>query len=203
MRRLAPVLALALVPLGCSTTRELVAADGSHRLLAGDPASGVTMILTTEVWSGDAIYGEDLTIVHVLVANMGSEPILLAPGDFELSDRQGFDYVLYDSGANFSVVPEGIDPDTYDATREPFAYDPGRSTAFDDIETFDGELARTALPWGVLLPGTQMRGFLYFADVRDRANHATLVWHVQTPEHRPVVDLGFELHVAVLDRDRT
>lgn len=202
MLRLGLVL-LALTLAGCSTTRQLVARDGSHRLLAGDPASGVTMILTTEAWAGDVIYGEDLTIVHVLVANMGSDPILLAPGDFELRDRQGFDYVLYDSGAHFSAVPPGVDPDAYDATRETFAYDPGRSTEFDDIETFDGELARLALPWGVLLPGTQMRGFLYFADVRDNANHATLVWHVQTPEHRPVVDLGFELHVAVLDREQT
>ena len=100
MLRLGLVL-LALTLAGCSTTRQLVARDGSHRLLAGDPASGVTMILTTEAWAGDVIYGEDLTIVHVLVANMGSDPILLAPGDFELRDQQGFDYVLYDSGAHF------------------------------------------------------------------------------------------------------
>lgn len=200
--RSAALLVLAATLSGCTTTRELVARDGSHRLLASDPASGVTMILTTEVWEGDPLYGDDLTIVHVLIANMGSEPILLAPGDFELHDRQGFDYVLYDAGGSFSAVPAGVDPDAYATVQQPFGYDPGRNLEYDNIETDDGELSRLALPWGVLLPGTQMRGFLYFDDVRDTANHATLIWHVQTAEHRPVADFGFDLHVAVLDRSR-
>jgi len=198
-RSLAPLL-LALSLAGCASTRALVASDGSHRLLASDPRSGITLVLTTEVWSGDPMYGADLTIIHVLVANMGSDPVLLAPGDFELHDRQGFDFVLFDAGGSFTALPEGSDPDAFAQVQTPYAYDPGRSSNYDNIETDDGELSRLALPWGVLLPGTQMRGYLYFADLRQSANHATLLWHAQTPDHRQLADFGFDLHVAQLDR---
>lgn len=179
---------------GCATTSSLVAADGSHRLVARDLDSGITVVLTTESWSGDTAYGEDLTIVHMLVANMGSEPVLLAPGDFELRDRRGFRYVLYDAGGAFSAVPVGTDPVAHAAT--PITYDPGASLDYETIRTDDAELSRLGLPWGVLLPGTQMRGFVYFEDVRDTANHAILRWDAQTPEHRPLRSFGFDLHIA-------
>ena len=39
---------------------------------------------------------------------------------------------------------------------------------------------------------------LYFDDVRDTANQADLIWRAQTPEHRPIADIGFQLHVADL-----
>jgi hypothetical protein len=193
-----PILALTLMvgaaPIGCATSAQLVASDGSHRLLGRDASSGITVVLTTESWSGDSAYGEDLTIVHMLVANMGSEPVLLAPGDFELRDRRGFGYVLYDAGGAFQAVPGGGDPEAW-ASQE-IAYDPGRSNNYESVRTEDAELGRLGLPWGVLLPGTQMRGYVYFEDVRDTSNHATLKWYVQTPEHRPVTVFGFDLHVA-------
>ncbi|NVB41439.1 hypothetical protein G6O69_26610 [Pseudenhygromyxa sp. WMMC2535] len=193
---LATLLAAALAaPLtGCVTSSELVAADGSHRLIARDSQSGITVVLTTESWAGDSNYGDDLTVVHVLVANMGSDPVLLAPGDFELHDRRGFRYVLYDAGGAFAAMPA----DQAAGHQGEIPYDPGRSLAYESVRTQDGELGRLALPWGVLLPGTQMRGFIYFDDVRDSANHATLKWHAQTPEHRPLADFGFALHVARL-----
>ncbi len=43
-----------------------------------------------------------------------------------------------------------------------------------------------------------MRGFVYFDSLADSANHATLIWHSETPDHRPVSDFGFKLHVARL-----
>ncbi len=190
------LLGAVLLASGCTTTSRLVASDGSHRLVARDSASGITVVLTTEAWAGDLAYGEDLTIVHVLIANMGSEPVLLAPGDFELEDRRGFDYVLYDAGGSFAALPPGADPDAFAEQPSVHVYDPGRTRDYETIASDDGELARLALPWGVLLPGTQMRGFIYFEDVRDTANHATLVWHAQTPEHRSLADFGFALHVA-------
>jgi hypothetical protein len=56
-----PILALALlvgaVPLGCATSAQLVANDGSHRLVGRDAGSGITVVLTTESWSGDSAYG--------------------------------------------------------------------------------------------------------------------------------------------------
>lgn len=179
---------------GCASSARLVAADGSHRLIGRDMQSGVTVVLTTESWSGDFAYAEDLTIVHLLIANMGSEPLLIAPGDFELRDDRGFHFVLYDAGGAFQAVPAGTDPDAYGD--QPVPYDPGRGRNYETIRTDDGELGRLALPWGVLLPGTQMRGYVYFDDVRKSANHATLIWHAQSPEHRPVADFGFQLHVA-------
>lgn len=193
-----PTLALTLLvgmaPIGCATTARLVADDGSHRLLARDPGSGITVVLTTESWGGDSAYGEDLTIVHLLVANMGSEPVLLAPGDFELRDRRGFGYVLYDAGGAFQAVPGNQDPNAW--AQHEIAYDPGRSSNYESVRTEDAELGRLGLPWGVLLPGTQMRGYVYFEDVRDTANQATLEWHAQTPEHEPLAVFGFDLHVA-------
>jgi hypothetical protein len=193
------VVGLALVGLcavasGCASEVRLVAADGSHRLLARDPASGITVVLTTESWAGDSAYGEDLTIVHLLIANMGSEPLLLAPGDFELRDRRGFDYVLYDAGGAFEAIPDQSDPYAY--TDQQLGYDPGRSMDYETVRTDDAELGRMGLPWGVLMPGTQMRGYVYFEDVRDSANHAVLVWRPQTPDHRPLAEIGFDLHVS-------
>jgi hypothetical protein len=176
---------------GCTTTTRLVAADGSHRLIGRDASSGITVVLTTESWPGDVAWGEDLTIIHLLVANMGSEPLLIAPGDFELRDRRGFRYTLYDAGGAFQAVTSDLE-----GYEQAPIYDPGRSRRYEPIETYDGELSHVALPWGVLLPGTQMRGFVYFDDVRSSANHATLVWRAQTPDHRPLADFGFELHVS-------
>jgi hypothetical protein len=171
-----PILALTLLvgiaPIGCATSAQLVAGDGSHRLVGRDAGSGITVVLTTESWSGDSAYGEDLTIVHMLVANMGSEPVLLAPGDFELRDRRGFGYVLYDAGGAFQAVPGGGDPEAW--AQQEIAYDPGRSSNYESVRTEDAELGRLGMPWGVLLPGTQMRGYVYFEDVRDTANHGTL-----------------------------
>lgn len=178
---------------GCASTANVVASDGSHRLIARDQGSGVTVVLTTESWVGDSGYNSDLTIVHLLVANMGPEPVLLAPGDFELRDGRGFRYALLDAGGAFQAVPGG-DPSPWSGRAVP--YDPGRSRNFETVRTDDGELGRLALPWGVLLPGTQMRGFVYFEDVRGTANQATLVWHAQTHDHRPLADFGFNLFVA-------
>lgn len=163
-------------------------------MIARDAASGITVVLTTESWSGDSAYGEDLTIVHLLVANMGTEPVLLAPGDFQLRDGRGFDHVLYDAGGAFQAVPAGGDPQAWAEHEIP--YDPGRSSNYESVRTEDAELGRLGLPWGVLLPGTQMRGYVYFDDVRDTANHATLEWHAQTPDHRAIAVFSFALHVS-------
>ncbi|GEM_PF-1500210 len=179
---------------GCASSSRVVASDGSHRLVASDSGSGVTMVLTTESWAGDPAYATDFTIVHVLIANMGERPILLAPGDFDLRDSRGFHYSLYDAGGAFQAVLGT--PASASLPGTELAYDPGASTDFERVRTDDGELGRLALPWGVLLPGTQMRGFLYFDSITASANHAQLVWRAQTPDHRKLSPIGFPLHVA-------
>ena len=190
----ASLLAGLLITASCASTARVVATDGSHRLVARDQGSGITVVLTTETWTGDSAYGEDLTIVHVLIANMGDAPVLLAPGDFELRDRRGFHYVLYDAGGAFSAVPAGADAAAY--AEQGIAYDPGANSNYERVRTDDAQLGRLALPWGILLPGTQMRGFVYFEDLRASSNHATLEWRAQTPTHEPIETFGFALHVS-------
>ena len=167
----------------CAGSTRLVASDGTHRLVARDDATGLTVVLTTEVWEGDPYITQELTVVHMLVSNLSTQPVLLAPGDFELVDSRGFRYPLRDAGARFRQ--EGS-PD--------LPYDPGGSGDFVGIT--GGELARNALPWGVLAPGTQMRGFVYFENLKDRANHAELIWHAGSPHHQSIVDFSFPLSVS-------
>jgi hypothetical protein len=168
---------------GCASSSRLVASDGSHRLVARDDASGLTVVLTTEAWEGEPYVSQDLTVVHMLVSNLSTQPVLLAPGDFELVDSRGFRYVLRDAGARFR-----------EQSRPDLPYDPGQGRDFVGIT--GGDLSRNALPWGVLQPGTQMRGFVYFESLKDRANHAELIWHAQSPNHQSLVDISFPLSVA-------
>lgn len=173
----------AILVTSCTLSAELVAPDGSHRLVARDDTTGVTVVLTTEAWEGERFVNTEMTAVHVLISNLSSQAILLAPGDFELVDRRGFVYELRDTGARFRR--EGTSD---------MGYDPGQNMSFSGVA--GGELARNALPWGVLEPGTQMRGFVYFEGLVDRANAAELIWHAQSPAHMPVADFSFPLAVS-------
>jgi hypothetical protein len=191
------VLAAGLAATACIPPGTLVASDGGHRLIARDEPTGITVVLTTESWDGfPADLDEQLTVVHVLVANMGEEPILLAPGNIELRDMRGFRAELLDAGGTFRQQPidEGK-AQGYRPSRE-YSYDPGRSRDFGTIRTSSDDVHRAALPWGVLQPGTQMRGFLYFERLENASNRARLVWHFGTPDHRPLVDVAFDLYVA-------
>lgn len=209
-----PVLTLsALVGLGstatgCAHRGSLVAEDGEHRLTARDEDSGIRVVLTTGVWDGrPADLAQQWTVVHVLVANLGDEPIVLAPGDLELRDERGFAHALLDPGAVFELAE--TDPETAASAPAPAPYgrayrrdyDPGGPVEFEPIVA-PGTVAAQALPWGVLEPGTQMRGFLYFQPVEPIANAATLTWHLRRPDHARVVDLRFDLHVARPRRSR-
>jgi len=192
----ARMLPLVLIGLGaCASPGMLVAQAGEHRLSARDEPSGLTVMLTTEVWEGTPRnLSTQWTVLHALVANLGEEPVLLAPGDLELRDERGFHYELLDAGAVFEVADPNAAVDRYDRSYHR-DYDPGGPVEFEPIVA-PGTVAALALPWGVLEPGTQMRGFLYFERVEDTANEATLTWHITQPDHAPVVDLRFDLHVS-------
>jgi hypothetical protein len=181
---------------GCAAPGTLVTETGHHRWTARDRQTGVTVVLTTGVWQGQPPgLEQDLTVMHVLVANMGKSPVLLAPGDLELRDRRGFRYALLDPGATFYRVDETQrEGDAYGRTYQA-SYDPGRSTKFEEIFA-TGDMARDALPWGVLAPGTQMRGYLYFESMTHAASGGQLVWHLATPERQPLVDMAFDFAVA-------
>jgi len=192
---LAFALALAsLGPAGCAPRGVLVAENGSHRLTARDEESGVTVVLTSGVWEAEpSELPEQWTVLHVLVANLGRSPVLLAPGDFELRDERGFRYELLDAGAVFELADPEAPAETYGRTYHR-DYDPGGPVEFEPIVA-PGDVPAEALPWGVLEPGTQMRGFVYFDAIESSANVATLTWHVMRPDHAPVVDLKFPLWV--------
>jgi hypothetical protein len=176
---------------GCASRDQLVARNGEHRLTAFAPELDLTVVLTTNAWSGaPAALDDELTVVHALVANMGSQPILLAPGDLELRDLRGFRYPLLDAGASFATVQTAAGD-----SQSPAGYDPGGPHRFGAIEPF-GDIPAHALPWGILQPGTQMRGFLYFESLAPSANGGVLTWHITDPAHRPLVDLRFELFLA-------
>jgi len=193
----AAALATGLLTAACIPPGTLVASNGEHRLIARDEPTGITVVLTTESWDGfPADLDQELTVIHVLVANMGKEPVLLAPGDIDVRDMRGFRTELLDAGGTFrQEQPAERPPQGYRPSRD-YSYDPGRSQRFGTIRTSSEDVHRAALPWGVLQPGTQMRGFLYFERLENTSNRARLVWHFGTPEHRPLVDIAFDLYVA-------
>ena len=190
LARLAPLAPLALLgpvalTAGCLQTGDLAAADGSRRMVARDPQTGLSVVLTSGAWDGSPtdLDGE-LTVLHALVANMGSTPVRLAPGDLDLIDERGFRRQLLDAGGSFVVSGE--------ADR---GYHPGRDLDYGRLEWTGGDVNSLALPWGVLAPGTQMRGYLYFRKL-DHANAATLTWHFFSDKDQPLVDLAFDFVVA-------
>lgn len=187
-------LAIAVGLGGCKYGGELVASDGRRRLVARDATGDVTIVVTTGAWTADPVdLDDEVTVLHVLVANLGEVPIRLAPGDLMLRDTRGFRYELLDTGASFVRVDEN-DPRAYDRAFER-SYDPGRSLDFVPYDAPDSAMA-SALPWGLLEPGTQMRGFVYFEPVVHTANEARLSWHIASADDRPLLDLAFDLYVA-------
>ena len=188
--------ALVALPLpACKGDGELVAPSGERRLAARDETTGVTVILTTGAWQGaPADLDREITVVHVLVANLGKEPVLLAPGDIDLVDRRGFRYDLLDPGATFHLAGADRADEGYGRSYQA-DYDIGRSQHFQWFEAI-GDVAELAMPWGVLQPGTQMRGYLYFEPMTQAANGGTLTWHLGTPAHKPLVNAVFTLAVA-------
>jgi hypothetical protein len=194
MRAASALLLCAALAAGCSRPGTLVAETGHHRLTAADAKTGITVVLTTDVWEGDPpALDDELTIVHALVANDGDVPVLLAPGDLELRDSRGFHYDLLDSGAQF-VRAEPDASGQYARAMEA-GYDIGRDNDYALLPPM-GDTGRLALPWGVLEPKTQMRGYLYFEPIVRTSNGVRLVWHFGSPEHVPLVDMRFDLWVA-------
>lgn len=181
----AALLTVAVAPLACTPQGELVAVDGGRRMVARDPQTGVSVVLTTGAWDGSPsdLDGE-VTVIHALVANMGATPVRLAPGDLALVDERGFRHPLLDVGGSFIRAGE-VDR----------GYHPGRDLSYNRLD-WGGEVAALALPWGVLAPGTQMRGFLYFRRIDAIANAATLTWHFHSDASQPLVDLAFDFFVA-------
>ena len=153
-------------------------------------------MVTSGAWVGEpAALDLDVTVLHVLVANDGAQPILLAPGDFEFRDRRGFKYAVLDTGASFRpATATEKKTGKYDFALQR-GYDPGGPGSVERVVP-QGDIGKLALPWGVLLPGTQMRGYLYLEPIARSANGGTLVWHAKTPGHQRVADIVFPMAIA-------
>lgn len=181
-----PLALIAGGALACIPRGELAARDGSRRMMARDPATGISVILTLGAWDGDpGDLDKDITVIHALVANMGTQTVRLAPGDLDLHDERGFHRELLDARGSFVVSGENTG-----------AYHPGRTYDFGRIDWEGGDVGATALPWGMLKPGTEMRGYVYFQRVDNAANAANLTWHFYNDKELPLVDLAFDLYVA-------
>ena len=188
------VVAAALWAAGCAPRGVLVGPTGEHRLVARVPAQGLTMVVTTGSWDGDPPdLPAQFTVVHVLVANLGAQPVRLAPGDFELVSDRGFRYRLLDAGGSFTVARDD-DGAAYGPSGA--GYPLGRSDDVVTLHSTSRDVHALALPWGYLQPRTDMRGFVYFEKAEDTENHLTLVWHAYDDAGRPLVDLSFPLAVA-------
>lgn len=174
----------------------LVAPTGETRQTARDTESGVTMVITSGAWAGaPEELDQEVEVLHVLVSNEGDQPILLAPGDFEFRDRRGFRYAVLDPGASFRPATQAErSSNRYDFELER-GYDPGGPAEVERIVP-QGDIARLALPWGILLPGSQMRGYLYLEPVAESANGGTLTWRMTTAAHQRLADVVFEMTVA-------
>lgn len=169
----------------CLVQGDLAASDGTRRMVARDPQTGLSIVLTAGAWDGSPPdLGSELTVLHALVANMGSTPVRLAPGDLDLVDERGFRRQLLDAGGSFVLSGE-----------TDRGYHPGQNLDYGRLDWNGGDVNALALPWGVLAPGTQMRGFLYFRKL-DHANAATLTWHFFSDKNQPLVDLAFDFVVA-------
>ena len=117
-------LALAFAGAACLPAGELVAIDGSHRMVARDPQTGISIVLTTGAWQGiPSDLDESLTVIHVLVANLSDKTIRLAPGDLEMVDERGFRRQLLDAGGSF-----------VQAGQSDGGYHPGRNLDFERVD---------------------------------------------------------------------
>ncbi|MCA9695329.1 MAG: hypothetical protein KC636_37465 [Myxococcales bacterium] len=160
-----------------------------------DSNTGITVILTTGAWDGSpADLEREFTVVHALVANMGRAAIRLAPGDLELRDERGFHYELLDAGGSFRRARPG-ETSGLQGRPESEPYPTGADDDYEYIEASGTDIAASALPWGYLEPGTQMRGFLYFEEL-DTAHAAKLVWHFFDANGGQLVDLRFDFALA-------
>ena len=178
------------ITASCTDLRgSLSAPDGTRRLVARDGESGVTVVITTAAWDGAPTdWSEQVTVLHVLVDNGGRDPLVLSPRDISLRDERGFVYDLYDPGGHFEAAGDG--------PKDPYRV-PTTGLHVRPISPISEDIASAAMPWGVLQPGTQMRGFLYFEKVEDRANRAEFTWSLGGPD-------GFRVQVPLIVlRDRS
>lgn len=189
--------ALITVEFGCAARPAvLVGQGGHHRQTARAPGGEVTIVLTTRAWGAlPSDLEQQLAVLHVLVVNNGDEPIRLAPSDISFKDRRGFQYDLLDPGVSFYSVDSPQQPGygrAYDEDYDPGMGDQDHLRAFAALD----DVAALALPWGVLGPRTQMRGYLYFEPITAHANGGELRWRLHTSQDKLIYEAVFKLAVA-------
>lgn len=186
----------ALVLTACSSPKPvLVGPHGEQRWVATSDA--VTLIVTANAWPDSAALEDGVMALHLLVINHGTDEVELSPADFELVDRRGFQYDLFDAGAEFYALETTATDGTYGRryVEPPIVDAPHVFGVF-----FDDEAAQAALPWGALQPGTQIRGFLY-TEIMPHANGGSLIWHATTTDL--VIHFDHHFPASIPDRPAT
>jgi hypothetical protein len=163
--------AAAITAAGC-TAPALVPAPGANRLsehAATAETGGVRLVARAEAWSDEPQrLPEHLTPLLVTVINDSERAIRVAYEGFVLVGPDGRRYGALAPARMEGVLTEmvGYLPDTVPHFGAPYWpqpaywYNPGPTLRYVRVPTVD--MLRQALPEGVLEPGGEVSGFVYF-----------------------------------------
>ncbi|WNG23116.1 hypothetical protein F0U62_02995 [Cystobacter fuscus] len=219
-RAFRPVLATALLAVGCVSTTTLQPLASTPTTPAGTPLAqehGVRLVANGAAWKGYPSYlGRIVTPVEVRLENQSGRPLRIDPADFTLVGTSRFEYAALTlpqlsqenvSGVGGSGPAEPIYVGRppiwpgfswgwggfdpfYDPFYGPYAY----GYAPEPLPTED--MVKAALPQGTLQPGGAVTGFLYFQNVSEREGQVTLrarLVDARTGEQFGTLDIPFEV----------
>lgn len=203
-RQLSAIVAL-LTVAACSRQPELVPAPGAMPA-PGDgafaQAAGVRLEIDTDAWRGiPADLGDNFTPVLVTIRNDGSQDLRVRYADFVLKAPSGTMYHALPPFRIDDTVSEPIDVRAYPGFmvapylspfyprwrvfNDPFLFDEVYFNryypTFVNIDLPTGDMIQKALPEGVVQPGGQVSGFLYFEDPDDDEGTVVLTQTLMTP----------------------
>lgn len=167
---------LALLAAGCATT--LAPAPGANRLTeraAFAEKQGVRVVARAHAWYGiPASLPDELTPLLITVVNDSARPIRVEHENFVLSagEGEGVAYAALEPSRIDRVVSETLVDPLYPAPGSPAfagtfvwphpAYWNTRAPVVRQVRLPTFDMLRQALPEGVLEPGGQATGFVYF-----------------------------------------
>lgn len=222
-RAFRPVLATALLAVGCVSTTTLQPLASTPTTPAGTPLAqehGVRLVANGAAWKGYPSYlGRIVTPVEVRLENQSGRPLRIDPADFTLVGTSRFEYAALTlpqlSQENVSGVggsgPEGVAGPIivgrpplwpgfgwgwggFDPFYDPFYGPYAYGYVPEPLPTED--MVKAALPQGTLQPGGAVTGFLYFQNVSEREGQVTLrarLVDARTGEQFGTLDIPFEV----------
>ena len=187
-------------------------------------AGSVEIIAQTEAWSDDALIGQAVTPVRVIIDNNGAEPVAIRYENMVLVAADGaryhalppfeiegevptvardyapispyYGYDGFEPAPFYGPVYPGMSPFT-----GPFAYDPFYYGTYyrrwNTVELPTPEMLRRALPEGVLRAGGRVEGFVYFEKISDENQEVAFTVRLVDPRgEREAVRLSIPFVVS-------